>query len=143
MSLETRRAGAADEDTVVRLLGQLLGEPSSGLEAWRETYRALLESERGEIVVALDEGRVVGVITFSVNVAIRYGGSYAQIEELVIDESCRGKGAGAALVKAAIASARARGCREIGLYARENNRPFYEKLGFEYAGLELRQPLGD
>ena len=49
--------------------------------------------------------------------------------------------AGAALVCASIDAARAHGCREIGLYSREHTRAFYEKLGFSYAGPELRQPL--
>jgi GNAT superfamily N-acetyltransferase len=83
----------------------------------------------------------LGVITWSINLALRYGGCYAQIEELVVDAAKRGTGAGAALVREAIARARAAGCAEIGLYALEHNRPFYEKLGFVYAGPELRQPL--
>jgi ribosomal protein S18 acetylase RimI-like enzyme len=45
------------------------------------------------------------------------------------------------LVRSAIDAARERGCREIGLYAREETRAFYEKLGFGYAGPELRMPL--
>jgi ribosomal protein S18 acetylase RimI-like enzyme len=141
VSLTTRGARAEDEDRVFALLAQLLDTPAPGWAGCRETYRELLDSGRGEIIVAEDGPEVVGVITFSINVAIRYAGSYAQIEELVIDADCRGKGAGAALVNAALASARAHGCREAGLYARERNRPFYEKLGFTYTGPELRQSL--
>jgi hypothetical protein len=37
--------------------------------------------------------------------------------------------------------ARRRGCEEMGLYPREETRAFYEKLGFAYAGVELRQRL--
>ena len=51
------------------------------------------------------------------------------------------KNVGAALVNAAIDAARARGCQEIGLYSRETTRAFYEKLGFRYAGPEVRLPL--
>jgi GNAT superfamily N-acetyltransferase len=42
-----------------------------------------------------------------------------------------------ALLKAAIAEARRRGCSLITLYSRETTRAFYEKAGFRYAGPEL------
>ncbi|ETX06235.1 MAG: hypothetical protein ETSY2_18380, partial [Candidatus Entotheonella gemina] len=58
-----------------------------------------------------------------------------------VDSKGRGRGTGALLVNAAIAEARQRGCMEIGLYAREHNVPFYEKLGFVYTGPEMRQSL--
>jgi hypothetical protein len=44
-------------------------------------------------------------------------------------------------VLAAMNEARDRGCEEMGLYPRETTRGFYEKLGFEYVGVELRQRL--
>ncbi len=141
MSLTTRKARAEDEDVVFTLLAQLLDTPAVGWKLCRGTFHELLDSPRGEILVVEDESGVAGVITYSMNVAVRYGGTYAQIEELVIDEKLRGQGAGAALVNAALAAARAHGCREIGLYAREANRPFYQKLGFAYTGPELRQDL--
>ena len=84
----------------------------------------------------------MGTITLSFNLALRYGGEYAQIEELILDESQRGKGTGALLVNTAIGAARERGCREMGLYAMEHTRAFYEKLGFQYTGPELRMELG-
>ena len=42
---------------------------------------------------------------------------------------------------AAIDLGRSRGLDEIGLYPLEETRPFYERLGFEYVGVELRQAL--
>ena len=40
-----------------------------------------------------------------------------------------------------IEEARAHGCEEMGLYPRETTRGFYEGLGFQYVGVELRQRL--
>jgi GNAT superfamily N-acetyltransferase len=139
-----RPATAGDAGRIVALLGQLLGPEDSptGPETWRTTLLALLATPgRGAALVAEDETGILGVITQSYNLAIRYGGTYAQIEELVVDEAGRGKHVGAALVQAAIAAAREHGCAEIGLYAREHNRPFYEKQGFSYVGPELRLRL--
>ena len=84
---------------------------------------------------------MLGLISVSVNLGIRFDFAYAQIEELVVDAAARGKQAGAALVRAAIGEARRRGCDEMGLYPREETRAFYEKLGFGYVGVELRQRL--
>ncbi len=137
----TRTATAQDEQRVLELLAQLLEVPVVNSRPCCDMFRALLESDRGVVLVAEDGGATVGVITASFNPAIRYGGNYAQIEELIVDESGRGKGVGAQLVGAMIGEARRRGCKEIGLYALEHNRPFYEKNGFTYQGPEMRQTL--
>ena len=105
------------------------------------SFRRLIEGERGAVIVAEEDGVVLGQISVSFNLAIRYPTGYAQIEELVVDEAARGKRAGAILVEAAIDLGRSRGLDEIGLYPREETRPFYERLGFGYVGVELRQAL--
>jgi GNAT superfamily N-acetyltransferase len=118
-----------------RLLGRSLDSSSEDI------FLQLTGGDRGAILVAEEEEDLLGVITVSFNLAIRYGGPYAQIEELIVDEKARGKNVGAMLVMAAIEESRIRGCKEIGLYALEHTRGFYEKLGFTYQGPELRRPL--
>ena len=140
--VETRPATGADEPRVIALLSQLFERDLSGEPARAASYRRMLESERGFVLVAEEAGALFGVISVSVNLAIRFDRAYAQIEELVVDGAARGKQAGAILVRAAMAEARRRGCEEMGLYPREETRAFYEKLGFAYVGVELRQRLG-
>jgi glucosamine-phosphate N-acetyltransferase len=139
-----RAARAGDEPAIERLLEQLF-EGHSDVRADEATRRralpALMTSDRMRILVVEDGSGVLGVISFSFNQALRYAGEYAQVEELIVDQRGRGRQIGAMLVRAAIDEARARGCREIGLYAREETRAFYEKLGFRYAGPEVRMPL--
>jgi ribosomal protein S18 acetylase RimI-like enzyme len=137
----TRPATINDEADALRLLSQLFERDITADPRRSAAYRRMLDNERGTVLVAEDETGILGVISFSFNLAIRYDGGYAQIEELVVDEAARGKHVGAALVRAAIDEARRRGCDEMGLYPREHNRPFYEKLGFQYVGVELRQRL--
>lgn len=136
-----RAATPGDERAALRLLSQLFQRDITSDPAWAASYRRMLDNERGTVLVAEDETGVLGVISFSFNLAIRFRTAYAQIEELVVDEAARGKHVGAALVRAAIEEARRRGCDEMGLYPLEGNRGFYEKFGFEYAGVELRQRL--
>lgn len=132
--VSTRRATPGDEASVVALLRQLLSDRPERAPLWGPAFRELLAGERGTALVAEDETGVLGVITLSWNYAVRYGGEYAAIEELVVDAAARGKRVGAALVEAGIEAARQRGAAELVLYARPENQPFYEKAGFAYFG---------
>jgi len=135
----------ADESKVFSLLTALMeGESVAGIpieqsDAARATYRDLLTSERGSVIVFELDGEVLGVVTCSYVTAIRFGGDYARMEELIVDDRARGTGAGKMLVNAAIAEARRRGCGLMTLYAREHTRAFYEKAGFRYIGPELHR----
>ena len=145
MSLTLRRAAPADRDRCLTLLG-ILGGPESKQPHPRagDIFERLLTLERGEIWVAEHDGRVVGMAAQSFNIAMRYGGEYCQLEELVVDPDARGLKAGVALMEAAIASARERGCGEYGLYLvewTEHNRPFYERFGLKVIGSEMRMEL--
>jgi predicted N-acetyltransferase YhbS len=138
----------ADESAVFALLPALMaGEPVAGppIQQWsaaRAVYRDLVTSARGSVIVFEADGEVLGVITSSYVSAIRYGGEYARLEELIVDDKARGTGAGMALLRAAIAEAGRRGCSLITLYSREHTRAFYEKAGFRYAGPELHRATG-
>jgi len=135
----------ADESKVFTLLsalmeGELVGDsPIEQSSAARATYRDLLTSDRGSVIVFEIDGEVLGVVTCSYATAIRYGGNYARMEELIVDDRARGTGAGKILVNAAMAEARRRGCGLMTLYAREHTRAFYEKAGFRYIGPELHR----
>jgi predicted N-acetyltransferase YhbS len=139
--IDVRPATEADVPRILELLSQLFERDLTDEKARATSLRRMLESDRGAVLVAVEADLVHGVITFSCNLAVRFDTAYAQIEELVVDDAARGKQVGAALVRAAMSDARARGCEEMGLYPRETTRGFYEGLGFEYVGVELRQRL--
>ncbi|MEE3328903.1 MAG: GNAT family N-acetyltransferase [Myxococcota bacterium] len=142
MALEIREAAAVDEGRCLEMIAALTGgDIASG---WAETFQALLSGSRGEVLVADESGVLLGLATVSYNLAIRYAGEYAQLEELIVDPAARGKNVGGLLVETAVERARHRGCAEFGLYLMEEterNRPFYEKYGFEFTGSEMRQRL--
>jgi ribosomal protein S18 acetylase RimI-like enzyme len=143
-----RLATSADEPSIFRLLAALMeDEPPTPLpiQEWsaaRAVFRELLTSERGSVIVCEIDAEVLGVVTTSYVTAIRYGGSYARMEELIVDDRARGTGAGTLLVAAAIKEAERRGCKLITLYSREHNRGFYEKNGFRYVAPELHRTVG-
>ena len=139
--IDVRPATEADVTRILELLSQLFERDLTDEPARATSLRRMLDSDRGAVLVAAEGDTVHGVITFSCNLAVRFDIAYAQIEELVVDDAARGKKAGAALVRAAMDEARARGCDEMGLYPRETTRGFYERLGFNDVGVELRQRL--
>ena len=138
--VRTRPATEADRQRIYELVETLTGQ--SRTDQWEAVYRSHLTTERGAIVVAENEAGILGCATVSYNLALRYGGEYCELEELIVDESARGLSLGRILVQRTIDDAKRRGCAEMGLYlvpSTEGNRGFYAKLGFEVLGTEMRQ----
>jgi ribosomal protein S18 acetylase RimI-like enzyme len=84
------------------------------------------------LFLARDGGRIVGMLTlvvFAIPTAVR-----AWIEDVVVDEGSRGTGVAAALVKAALDRAAARGARTVDLTSRPDREAanrLYARMGFE------------
>jgi GNAT superfamily N-acetyltransferase len=146
MTVNVRMALAADKEACLALLGELSAATGSSLNpAMGDAYDGLLDGVRGQILVAEEQTRLLGLASVTYNLAMRYGGEYCQLEELVVGPQARGKRVGALLMEATLANARSRGCAEMGLYlvaSTEHNRAFYEKFGFAPVGTEMRQVLG-
>jgi len=147
MAVELRNAVADDEGRCVELLSELKSATRSApARPLQGSFQKLLNKERGEIILAVEGGDIIGMATVSYNLAMRYGGEYCQLEELVVTPAARGKNVGGLLVQGIVDNAQARGCAEIGLYlleTTEHNRPFYEKFGFKVIGSEMRQTLAE
>jgi len=142
VTIAVRVATLADEVRCLALLEVLTGMRAT--PAWRTTYRRLLDGTRGVVWAAEESGTILGVATVSYNLAIRYAGEYAQLEELIVDPAVRGRNVGGLLMDAALAGARERGCAEMGLYLverTEGNRAFYERFGFGVVGTEMRRSV--
>lgn len=147
MTVSVRRARSIDRDACVALLGAL-GAATGGSISPRAAavFDDLLDDARGAVLVAYEGDRLLGLASVSFNVAMRYGGEYCQLEELIVDPQARGKQVGARLVEATLQFARERGCAEYGLYlvaSTEHNRAFYERFGLRVVGTEMRLVLVD
>ena len=145
MSVTVRLAKLEDQDRCSELLDVLSKATSDPHEVFdSKTFKNLISNERGSLVVAEENGTVLGMASISFNLALRYNGEYCQLEELVVDKEARGKNVGGLLIEETIKLAKKRGCKEYGLYILEStkhNQGFYEKYGFVKVGEEMRQPL--
>ena len=125
-----RDATADDEASCAALLAELRGGGDSDPRL-TDVFGMLLSKERGQITVAVEDGTVLGMATVSFNLALRYGGEYCQLEELIVSPRARGRNLGGRLVQAVVEIASARGCAEIGLYlleSTEHNRPLLRQI---------------
>ena len=152
MSVRTAQAG--DAAAVARAVEALLEELGG-----RRPERAALESEVaallggdgvGELLVAEEDGAIVGVLAASWQRAIHVPGPYATIQDLWVDPAWRSRGIGAELVAALAARARERGVArlEVGLpredfAALEQTESFYRGAGFEHLGPRMRLLLAN
>ncbi len=94
--------------------------------------RNIVESDTTRLLVALDNRKICGMLTlvvFRIPTGVR-----SWIEDVVVDASSRGKGAGDALLEAACRLARERGAKTINLTSNPSRKAanhLYRKAGFE------------
>ncbi len=133
-----------DEATVVddalveafqRLTPQL---SSSNAPPSRDALAEIVASPATVLFVARDGDRIVGSLTlalFRIPTGLR-----AWIEDVVVDESARGRGVGAALNEAALDHARSAGARTVDLTSRPSREAanrLYQRLGFVERGTNV------
>ena len=145
MSVNIRLAKPEDQQQCSKLLDVLAEATSDSNKIFdTNTFSEVISNKRGSLVIAEEEGKILGMASISFNLALRYNGEYCQLEELVVHQEARGKNAGGLLIKETIRLAKDRGCKEFGLYLLEStkhNQSFYEKYGFIKIGYEMRQSL--
>ncbi len=146
MSIEIRRAEEKDIGRVSELLSEVLEIHASirpdifisGTTKYTaEELKGIFANDETPVFVAADEnGRVVGY-TFCVMKRQPFSTNMKDfrtlfIDDLCIDESCRGQHVGRKLFDYVMAYAKSQGCYDVTLNVWEGNdsaRGFYEKMG--------------
>jgi ribosomal protein S18 acetylase RimI-like enzyme len=120
-------------DEVLKAFGRLLPQLSRSAEPLdAETLQTLVAWPGNRLLIARVDGDIVGALTL-VMFPIATGWR-AWIEDVVVDESARGQGVGAALTQEAVRLARADGARTVDLTSRPSREAanrLYERLGFQ------------
>jgi len=120
------------DDDVVQAFEMLIPQLSkSNPPPSRSELEALVTSEASTLFLAKLDGRIVGSLTlamFRIPTGVR-----AWIEDVVVDDSARGHGAGEALNRAALDFAKAKGAITVDLTSRPSREAanrLYQRLGF-------------
>lgn len=126
------RPAAATDAAAIAVLMTQLGYPCSADDAAaRLAY--WLGDPASRVLVAERHGAVIGCLSLHAVPYLERTGRWARIESLVIDQSARGAGAGAALVRAAENQARRWGCLAMEVTSartRHDAHAFYQHMGF-------------
>jgi GNAT superfamily N-acetyltransferase len=144
--LPMRLATTADATLVTRLLKAFFSHEGRVVPHLSENVEAILDDPgRGFFTLAGDRGVATTTIRISAG-----GGASAEIEEVWVQPSARGRGIGAQLLRSAIGECRRRGIDSIELRVTPDDQEigiptFYAKQGFhdhgrlifEYGGDEL------
>ena len=120
-------------DDVVQAFEMLIPQLSkSNPPPSRSELEALVQSEASTLFLAKLDGRIVGSLTlamFRIPTGVR-----AWIEDVVVDDSARGHGAGEALNQAALDFAKANGSITVvltSLQSRVAANRLYQRMGFK------------
>jgi len=141
MIREASSCDAADAVGLIRILAQSDGEESPVNE---EYVREFLSFPGSGILLACAGDRALGLLSYSMRPNLYHASRSCLIEELVVDESARGRGIGGALVEAVMQKAAAAGCAEISVTTMPENRGairFYRSHGFEDEAVYLERHL--
>jgi len=118
---------------LVEALGKLIPQLNPALPLPNAEHLAVLLADPGAtLLVARDGDEIVGtamVIVYPTTIRFE-----SRIEDVVVDESARGRGVGEALVNACIEVARGRGASIVELQSarvREAANRLYARMGFE------------
>ena len=120
-------------DEVVEAFGRLLPQLSRSAKPLdAPALAAIVASPAVTFLLARSDGQVAGSLTLAMFPTPT--GLRAWIEDVVVDESARGQGIGAALTQEALRLAREAGARTVDLTtrpAREAAGRLYERAGFQ------------
>jgi GNAT superfamily N-acetyltransferase len=147
-----RPARAEDLPAVVAGIGELLVElggkpaPAAALEA--AARELVSDPDAGVLLLAENQGDIVGVLGVSWQLAIRVPGRYGLIQELWVHPAWRGMTVGGDLLLALFELARLRGIDrlEVGLPGERfphlsATEAFYMNNGFNTIGMRMRRLL--
>tara|TARA_B100001142_G_C13954648_1_gene508595 strand:+ start:178 stop:471 length:294 start_codon:yes stop_codon:yes gene_type:complete len=95
MSVNIRLAKSEDQIRCSELLNILAEATSEQNEIFdSDTFNEVISNERGSLVIAEEGEKILGMVSISFNLALRYSGEYCQLEELVVHKDARGKNVG-------------------------------------------------
>jgi len=144
VNLEIREARESELDAMVAMLERdtITGTPRAR-EDYLKSFREIAEHWDNQVIVALLDGRVVGVLqlTFIPGLSQPWR---AQVENVRVDGEMRSLGIGRTLMEWVVERARERGCGLVQLttnVARKDAQRFYQRLGFKASHVGMKMHL--
>jgi len=124
-------------DRYFNLLAQLSGDVK---DVDREDlWKYYFSNPCHKIFVYIEQGEIVGTAGIFIEHKLLHCGSHVgHIEDVVVDDNCRGKGVGEALIARCKEYAGRWECYKVILDCSQDNVSFYEKCGFRTVSVGMR-----
>lgn len=137
-SFHVRQAEERDLERLLGLYGELAegdaARAPAGADVSRDVFTTILSDRSRHLCVATDADAVVGAAELVVVPNLTHGARpWAVIENVIVTEAIRGRGAGTALLEHLIDLARASGCYKVQLHSgkqRMGAHRLYRSVGF-------------
>jgi ribosomal protein S18 acetylase RimI-like enzyme len=142
MDLKIRDARPADSSSVVALVREMASEDGESTPITEAYAEACVADPGGGMLLAESDGRVVGVLSYSLRPNLYHAAPACLIELLAVRQDARGRGAGGALVESMMAKAEALGCAEISVSVMPDNAGairFYRRHGLAEEVMSLEK----
>ena len=101
--------------------------------AFAETYARNLDEPLIRYIVAEDDGIVRGFVSLHMDRQLHHAALVGEIQELIVEEACRGRSIGSELLRMVCDEAKAAGCSHLELnssFPRTRAHAFYERHGW-------------
>lgn len=134
MTIRVRPINDKDIDSILVLLHQLWPDKTIDRQHVRRLIQQQLTSENHYLVVAEQQGTIVGFGSLSMNLNLWVEGIMGRIDEIVIDQHERQQGYGTLLLHQLVAVGTQLGCKRIEVnsaHHRKHAHAFYQSNEFE------------
>lgn len=138
-----RLAVSADQSEIYSLICAL-EETSFPQEMFAWGFYTMLSSASHLLLVAEEEGQIVGLLHLRMEFQLHHCGTVAEIMELIVSREVRSKGIGAALLKAAREQAIQHHCIQFEVTSNQKRKQahrFYQREGLEQTHIKLTEAL--
>ncbi|SPO27231.1 related to GNA1 - essential acetyltransferase [Ustilago trichophora] len=129
----------------IQVLSCLVETPDLGESAWKDRFNAMLSASGTYypiVILSKNTDKIVAMGTIVVELKFFRGLTrVGHVEDIVVDTSLHSKGLGKIIVKTVMKIAESKGCSNIILNCSDEKKPFYEKCGFSYSGLQMAKRI--
>ena len=138
-----RLAVSADQPEIYSLICAL-EETTFPQDMFAWGFYTMLSSASHLLLVAEEEGQIVGLLHLRMEFQLHHCGTVAEIMELIVSSEVRFKGIGAALLKAAREQAIQHHCIQFEVTSNQKRKQahrFYQREGLEQTHIKLTEAL--
>ncbi len=135
--MKVRQAVSADHQQLIALYGEFI-ETDRFKNLDNDGFQKVIRSKNNFVLVAEEDSKLIGLITASARLVVRYPIPIMQVDEFYVDIAFRSQGIGQKLMLAIEDIAQQKGYQRIyiesGYQHEEQGHKFYKKNGYDNKG---------